>query len=844
MNLKEIENKINEIFANSLDRQIIFWYDDNQEFEEEIANINLDNAELYILEEDNWIYTKYYIEYEHKNQNFLVYAPFAQPPDKDNYLADMVHYAKRFTADKISLIAQELNIPHNLKEVIAKYKKFWNANSRINAFKNLNIQDFNETNIILGILSVITNQKTINLDYILREVIIASLDEENKFLDDFAKYNILDDFWNLIAKKFKYVRDNPILEEFIGFLLLNYTANLFESNTPKSWDKYLVDDKNNAHVFVDEFMDNTNFSDVYDEIALKYEKKLKINTLKNTNIDSYWRADSFELFDQKIISHYIDLLYTNKKDLGSNFRDLLEYRKKTHFYPKYESQYLLLNYANLFISLINEFERNYLPDTVEDIIDEFSNKWSYVDGYYRKFYFYYDKIEDTDEIEDLRQLIENMYVNSFLTKINTTFSSKLEEKGLNKVSVSKQWRFFKDEILPSCDKHKTAVIISDGFRYGCAVELLAELERNPKREANLKPMISTIPSYTALGMAALLPNKEISYDNNTIFEEGKRTVLVDGKKCAATTERDAILKEYNKSSLAISYDELNSLNQTNLRNKLKGIDLIYIYHNKIDATGDEAISQHNVFNAADETIQDILKLIKKLRDSVNFSSFYITADHGFIYKRDNLEESDKVNLNGVVYPKTKRYILSDSHLDIQGTINLSMDYLNMNDLYVTVPRGADLFKAPGNGLNYVHGGASLEECIIPLLDVKAYKGAKNQHKVDLEIISTNNKITNNNFMLTFFQKENVSQKVLPLTASIYFVDEYDEIISNEVIIIANKNTDSAEDREFKETFVLKNIAYDKSKDYYLEIKDKDSEEVIKRERFIIDLPFQDGFDFF
>ena len=152
MNLKEIENKINEIFANSLDRQIIFWYDDNQEFEEEIANINLDNAELYILEEDNWIYTKYCIEYEHKNQNFLVYAPFAQPPDKDNYLADMVHYAKRFTADKISLIAQELNIPHNLKEVIAKYKKFWNANSRINAFKNLNIQDFNETNIILGIL--------------------------------------------------------------------------------------------------------------------------------------------------------------------------------------------------------------------------------------------------------------------------------------------------------------------------------------------------------------------------------------------------------------------------------------------------------------------------------------------------------------------------------------------------------------------------------------------------------------------------------------------------------------------------------------------------------------------
>ena len=842
MNLNDIEIKLNEIFNNAYHRQIIFWYDENQEFSEEIENIKLENAELYILKEDNWIYTKFYIESENKNKNFLVYAPFTQPSDEDNYLADMVHYANKFSADKVSLIAQDINIPNSLNYVISKYPKFWNANSRIKAFKDLNIQEFSETNIILGILSVLSKQKSINFDYILREVIIASLKDENTILDEFIKFNIIDDFWLLISQKFKYVREKPILEEFIGFLLLNYSASLFEDYTPKPWEKYLVADKNNAHIFIDEFMNNSKYTNEYNEIASVYENKLKINTLRNTNIDAYKKADTFETFDKNIISHYLDLLYHNQKDLGSDFRDCLEYRKKTHFYKKYENQYELLRYANLFIGLINEFARYEIPEDINEIVDSYARKWSYIDGYYRKFYYNYENINNKDELEDLRQLIENMYVNSFLSRINSKFSIKLEEVGIASLNVSKQWRFYKNNIIPSIKKHKTAVIISDGFRYGCAVELLAELERDPKREPILKPMISTVPSYTALGMAALLPNKEISYDEETLFKEGKRTVLLDGKKCASTIERDAILKEYSKDSVAITYEEFDGLNQIEQKERLKGSNLVYIYHNKIDAIGDKAISQHDVFKAAKETIDDILILISKL-SSLYYNHIYITADHGFIYKKDSLKESDKVNLSNIHVPKNKRYILSDKPLDIFGGFSLSMDYLNMENLYVNLPVGSDLFKAPGNGLNYVHGGASLEECIVPLLEVKAETGRRMQKTVELQLISTNNRISNNDFSLTFFQKENISQDILPLEATIYFVDEYDNKISNEVIIFADKNSDSAEDREFKAKFTLKRKHYDKNKNYYLEIKNVD-EEVVVREKFTIDLPFQDGFDFF
>ena len=833
MNLDEIENRINSIFADDYNRQIIFWYDENQEFLEDIENIQLNNAKLHILKENNLIQTKYKIEFEDKESNYLIYAPFTQPNDNDNYLADLVHYAVPFSADKIEMIAQSLNIPPEYNHLLKKYSSFWNAKSRVSAFNDLNIH-FTELNIIQAILAVLSNQKTLNFDYIVREVIINNFSEENKIIKNFEKYNIVDDFWLLISKKFSYYDDNPSVSKFVMSLILNYTASLYQGPTPKSWDEYLVEDKNNASIFINEFMHNDNYSDYYDEIANSLEPKLKISSLGYSTIDSYVYCDSFERFDENIINHYIELLYENQVDLGSEFKNILENRKKTHFYKKYENSYEVLRFANLFISLIIEFKRTELPEEVDELINAYANKWVYLDSYYRKFYYFYDKLDDTEKFEDLRQLIENLYVNKFLSIINPKFTKKLSERSISELGVLKQWKFYKQNIPTSVRKHKTAVIISDAFRYGCAVELFAELEKDPTRTPEIKPMISSIPSYTALGMASLLPNKDISYEDETI--------LVDGLNCRSTDERNNILNNYSNDVLAISYEEVDKLNTNQFKERMKGINLVYIYHNKIDAIGDHAPSENEVFNAAQETIEDLKNLIKKL-SNLNYAHSYITSDHGFIYKRDKLKEHDKVNLDSFSEKRHKRFIISEDPLDIEGAVSISMDYLNLN-LYANVPIGADVFKAQGAGLNFVHGGASLEECIIPLLEVKATKDSNARPKVDLQLISTNNKITNYDVMLTFFQKENISQDVKPRQVSIYFVDEDNNKISSDAIIFADKNSDSAEDREFKEKFRLLQKQYEKSKNYYLIIRDLDDEIEIERILFTIDMAFQDGFDFF
>ena len=833
MDLSTVENKINEIISDSEYRQIVMWYDEFEEFKEEIDNIKLDNAELFVLDDDNWIFAKYYIESENPNTNFLVYSPFRKPADEDNFLADMSHYATLFSADVLNIICQELNIDYNkFKDVLSSYSKFWNASSRRNAFKDLNIQEYTKNRIELGILAVLAGEKTVNFEYIVRKIIVKHFEKDDSIIEKFDNYNILDVYWEFVYKKFGYRENNPSVGKFTISLVLNYTASLFEGKTPKSWERFLIDDKNNPRVFIDNFMNNNNYMDVFDNISSLLEEKLNISRdIKNHNVDSYIKCDSFKTFDRNIITHYINLL--NETEEKIDFNNILELRKKGHFYNDFEDEYQLIYWANEFIGLINEFQREILPDEVNELINLFANKFVNIDKAYRKFYYHYDKLDDTDHISYLQSMIENMYTNIFLFEINPKFTSLVEN--IKDISITKQWRFYKKFIHNN--KTKTAVIISDALRYGCGVELKDELDKNPTWTNTIQPMLSTVPSYTALGMASLLPNREIKYEN--------KVVLVDGKPCSKTEEREKILQYYNSDSIAIKFDKINSLKRPKLRELTKGKNLIYIYHNQIDARGDNDPTENEVFAASQEAIDEITKLTTKLIDGANFTRVIITADHGYIYKRGSLDDSDKVDLEKIsAFYKNRRFLLTYDETDIPGTKCLSLDYINNDDVYVTIPKGADIFKLKGAGLNYVHGGLSLEEVIVPVIEVKSKRGGKDQRTVELQLISSSNKITNYDTMLTFFQKENVSKTVLPLEASIYFEDDEGHKISNEVIIFADRDSEYAEDRQFKEKFTLKRMSYSKQKSYYLIIKDGQTDLEVDRFEFMIDIAFQDEFDFF
>lgn len=836
MNLKYIQGKLNEIF-NEKSRQLVFWYDEKAEFCDEISNLKLDNAQIYFLKQDNWLYTKYFLEVEDTNNNYLIYAPFPQPKDEDNYLADMVYYANTFSADKISLIMQELNIPEKYKPVLENYSKFWNANSRVTSFKDLDIEKYSERKIKVAILCVLTQVKIVSFDELLRKVLTEEDLKHNQYLAEFEKMDILDSFWDLSQEKYGYEDKNPSIEKFLISLIITYTATQFRGNIPKTWEKLLLNKKNNIAVFINNIMNNTYYKDKYDNIASLIASKINLEgQLKRIPVENYFKCDTFEVFDKNITEHLNDLLVSNQEELPFG-NDLLAERQKTHFYQKFINHYEVVKQANLIIKHVNEFSKEPYTDNIQEFITSYCNKWSYIDRYYRKFYYAYDKIPDQDKNHDLRQLVENMYTNTYLSDLAIKWSEKLENlASIRELPISKQYNFYRKSVVRAFKKQKTAVIISDAFRYECGEELKEKLNKDPTRKTTIKPLVSTIPSFTALGMASLLPHNQIMFDKN--FK-----TLVDGKQSSSAPERQKILEKYNPDALVLTYDEVMTTNMDNLRAILKNKNLVYIYHNQIDARGDKLATENEVFTASEEASEEIIQLITKLTNQASFYNHLITADHGFIYKRDKLNESDKVDLTQKsIQSRNKRYLLSDEELNIQGTSNYKLDYLDMDDIYVTVPRGMDIFKTPGAGQNYVHGGSSLQEIIIPLIHVKSKSEKKKQEYVKLNLISINNRLTNLSTMLTFAQKENISNSILPLEAKLYFEDEYEEKISNEVIIHANKNVDSAQDREFKEKFTLRNREYSKSKKYYLIIKNMMTNEEEKYE-FMIDIAFSDDFMF-
>lgn len=228
--------------------------------------------------------------------------------------------------------------------------------------------------------------------------------------------------------------------------------------------------------------------------------------------------------------------------------------------------------------------------------------------------------------------------------------------------------------------------------------------------------------------------------------------------------------------------------------------------------------------------------------SANTIHYIITADHGFIYKRDKLSESDKIS---GIPDADRRYALTDRDVQGEGVASLPFSSIIGADdsRRVYFPMGSDLFKKQGSGLNYTHGGSSPQEMIIPLIDVRTEKGRCETTNAEIRFISLTRKITNLVTVLDFMQTEPVSDVVKETRYHVYFVDEKGNRISNECIYIADKKDADTSKRIFKLRFSFRNIKYDINKKYYLvAFEEKTSLEVLRHE-MMIDIAFADDFGF-
>ena len=266
MNIKQIIDRLNAEFTGDT-RKLVFWYDDNGEFVEDMQTVTLDNAKVYFLQPDNQFATKFFLERQDTTTNYLIYAPFPKPDVRDNHLEDTMLYSKRFFADRASLLSVDLGIDEKYKSIIEKHIKFFASKDRTQRFYDLEIENFNEENIITGLLSAICRTRTCSFEEVIRVMLTDSTLEDNKFLIETEKYGLWDDFWKLCEQHFGYADVKPTLEKLVVTMFVTYTAKYVPSELPKPWKAFSSYKAGNIIAFMDNLMNNILYRSRYDELS-------------------------------------------------------------------------------------------------------------------------------------------------------------------------------------------------------------------------------------------------------------------------------------------------------------------------------------------------------------------------------------------------------------------------------------------------------------------------------------------------------------------------------------------------------------------------------------------------
>src|SRR5690606_8340174 len=222
--------------------------------------------------------------------------------------------------------------------------------------------------------------------------------------------------------------------------------------------------------------------------------------------------------------------------------------------------------------------------SLADGVHQYCRSWYQLDQAYRKFIYHARRSGQTTLLDALAEQVENHYTNSFLLEVNDQWQAALDgTPGWGVPGVLSQQQFYERHVQPVLQRgNKIFVVISDALRYEIGEELLSLIRQEDRYDAQLEPALTMLPSYTQLGMAALLPHDELRVDPQT------GTVTVDGISSAGSEGRRKILEQALPGrATAIRAEELMKMNRDESRALTREHDVVYVYHNRIDAAGDK-----------------------------------------------------------------------------------------------------------------------------------------------------------------------------------------------------------------------------------------------------------------
>jgi uncharacterized protein (TIGR02687 family) len=775
--------------------RIVFWYDAARDLRGAYEAVDIPGVTKVEIA-NNEFGLKYRMLRLEPKARFLVYKEAPEPPMEENWLLDVQLATAVFRADQVAIWLAELGIPARFEAAVRDHAEFYRSAKRLARLAEMERERASQTEqeVRRKMLAVCAEADG-DLDTVIEALLGELAEERDDALRLIERVGLTGFMWKEVGLRYGYASTRPDFQDF--------AITLFASAWGRAMGEAAALNAEAALMFR-RWSASRRWAEAFGTLSASYQDVLKIrDDVQPRDFRSLMPHDHFEEIDRRIILAIVDGLAKQSLAAGDVLKWVRE-RRQSHWYGAYADVYQAIGYATEFQQALAEADLT--MTSVSDGVKRYAASWFRLDQLYRKFIYHMQQSGQAGLLSALYEAVENRYTTNFVLKLNDAWQdhvTKLTDWAVP--GFPRQMDFYKDQAAEFRRKdQKVVVIISDALRYEVAEEALREIRKLNRFDAELKPMIAALPSYTQLGMAALLPHRSLA------FRDDSDLVLLDGESTvgAAAREKALVAGRAGDRAKVLAAKDFMNLGATEGKDLFRDHDILYLYHNQIDATGDKLVSEEFVPAAAETAIEDLVKLVKKLT-SANFSNILITADHGFLWQHRALDESGfaLAEPEGDIITRNRRFVIGRGLSASAGMKKFTAAELGLSgDQYVLIPNSINRLRVKGSGSRYVHGGASFQEIVLPILRVGKQR-KEDVGQVTVQIIPPGRaQITTGQIQINLYQVEPVTEKRQPrlVTASIFANDGV--LLSDEVELNFDFTSDNPREREMPRSFLLTRAA--------------------------------------
>lgn len=806
--------------------RIVFWHDQDGQYADDVHRLVGAGAAVPVLQSVALVqvgHTPFDLRYRMTRQEpdarFLVYMTGAQPALKDDWLLDLkLAYGPLFSADKLTMIATEVlpAAPSKLKDewlaVMRDSARFFDSQERVQRLAaRLDARDDADkfrAKMVAVLLGLPAGQHS--LQDIWRALLEQYADGDTSGIELVERMGLGGFHWQGTHRIYRFPlpeQDEPTVK---GFVLWLFSL---------AWQDFVADGHDavyygNIKRDYEGWLRDRTLTGTMQALAEGAEAELNLDaSIERMGLDELADRDVFDAVDRVLLDRLLDGLAANTLP-DRQVQQVVSKRRATLWHDRYEARYEAIRAASALRHELND-ARDVIAciDSPLGGMECYTGRLYRVDQAYRHFAASWDRGMDHGDVE---RMLEHDY---------GQYQRDLGRAWQAQVDTLEEWRipgfdaqqadFYQNVVVPRTKNgRKLVVIVSDALRYEVGEELARRVDAQNRFTASIEARQGVLPSYTQYGMAALLPHSRLALDLKHV---DRLLVEVDGRPSTGIEARDRILREVG--GRAVDANELMGLKPAETRELVKSCDVLYVYHDVIDALSDKGEKgEEYTFKHCQTALDSLVDLVKKLANA-NVSNMVVTADHGFLYQNHPVSDAERVTVRpeGDELWKVKaRFAIGRNLVANDATRTFSARQVGWSNppeegVDVQVPNSILRFGgAVGSGTRFVHGGASLPEIVVPVVHINKGRSASGDiHPVAFRILQKVERITSGQIKVEFLQEEPVGGKARQRTiyAGLWGSrDGKDTLISNEAPVLLDSDASKTADRHASATLVLSSNA--------------------------------------